>query len=260
VMVDDAVTEEVGRVRQRLQMQRSSLEAYLRSNNQTEEEFKEELRPEVARRLRNSLVLREIAEREGIAVTDEEVEAEISTIVSGAANPDQMQKVYSADRYMRSVLRNEMYDERLSNYLIEVATEGRGATLHGYVPDAEGETAGAARGTRARTAGKKSSKKSDAAKGPSATAEDAAAAEPAQIEGSVAGTGESDCPEGYPIKGNASSQIYHLPGQGSYENTVPEICFATEADAENAGYRASKSPGAAREAGEALTEAASSAE
>jgi trigger factor len=91
-MVDDAVTEEVGRVRQRLQMQRSSLEAYLRSNNQTEEEFKEELRPEVARRLRNSLVLREIAEREGIAVTDEEVEAEISTIVSGAANPDQMQK------------------------------------------------------------------------------------------------------------------------------------------------------------------------
>ena len=73
VMVEDAVTEEVARSRQRLQMQRTSLEAYLRSTGQSEDEFKEELRPEVARRLRNSLVLREIAEREGIAVTDEEV-------------------------------------------------------------------------------------------------------------------------------------------------------------------------------------------
>ena len=33
--------------------------------------------------------------------------------MAGAPNPEQMQKVYSADRYMRSVLRNEMYDERL---------------------------------------------------------------------------------------------------------------------------------------------------
>ena len=35
---------------------------------------------------------------------------------------------------MRSVLRNEMYDERLSNFLIEVATEGRGATLQWLRP------------------------------------------------------------------------------------------------------------------------------
>jgi trigger factor len=263
VMVDDAVTEEVGRVRQRLQMQRSSLEAYLRSNNQTEEEFKDELRPEVARRLRNSLVLREIAEREGIAVTDEEIESEISNIVSGAANPEQMQQVYSADRYMRSVLRNEMYDERLQNFLIESATEGKGATLNGYVPGSETEPAdagnkGAAKGTKAKAAGKKASKKSDAADGPSATAAEAAA--PEQIAGSVEGTGESDCPEGYPIKGNASSKIFHLPGQGSYENTIPEICFASEADAENAGFRMSKSPGAASQAGEALIEAAKSGE
>lgn len=132
VMVEDSLTEEMGRVRQRLQMQRTSLEIYLRANQQTEEEFREELRPEVARRLRNSLVLREIAERDGIAVSDEEVESEIHDIVSGAANPEQMEKVYSADRYMRSVLRNEMYDERLSDHLIAIATEGRGAVLNGY--------------------------------------------------------------------------------------------------------------------------------
>lgn len=140
VMIDEAVTEEVARVRQRLQMQRGSLEAFLRSSGQTEDEFKEELRPEVAKRLRNSLVLREIAEREGITVSDEDIEAEIERITSAAPNPEQMQQVYGADRYMRSMLRNEIYDERLSNHLITSATEGKGATLNGYDPDAATES------------------------------------------------------------------------------------------------------------------------
>jgi NAD(P) transhydrogenase subunit alpha len=58
--------------------------------------------------------------------------------------------------------------------------------------------------------------------------------------GAVAGTGAADCPPDYPIKGNASSQIYHEPGGGSYEQTIPEFCFATAADAEAAGYRAAR--------------------
>ena len=90
VMIDDAVNEEVARVRQRLQMQRQSLEAYLRAQGQTEDEFREEVRPDVAKRLRNSLVLQEIAKREGVAVSDEEIESEIENIVSGAPNPDQI--------------------------------------------------------------------------------------------------------------------------------------------------------------------------
>lgn len=56
--------------------------------------------------------------------------------------------------------------------------------------------------------------------------------------GAVAANGEYGCPEGYPIKGNASSLIYHVPGGGSYERTIPEFCFAAESDAEAAGYRA----------------------
>lgn len=48
------------------------------------------------------------------------------------------------------------------------------------------------------------------------------------------------CPAGLPIKGNADSMIYHVPGGGSYDATDPEECFATEADAVAAGYRRSK--------------------
>ena len=52
-----------------------------------------------------------------------------------------------------------------------------------------------------------------------------------------------NCPAGYPIKGNHSSsgeRIYHVPGGQFYERTNPEECFATERDAQAAGYRASK--------------------
>ena len=59
--------------------------------------------------------------------------------------------------------------------------------------------------------------------------------------GAVAGKGARDCPEGFPIKGNASSQIYHPPDRASYSQTIPEFCFASVADAEAAGYRASRS-------------------
>jgi hypothetical protein len=54
----------------------------------------------------------------------------------------------------------------------------------------------------------------------------------------VRGDGSVACPEKHPIKGNTSSRIYHLPGEPSYERTIAEICFATEEDAQLAGFRA----------------------
>ncbi|MGM7697381.1 cell wall-binding repeat-containing protein [Microbacterium sp. A84] len=48
------------------------------------------------------------------------------------------------------------------------------------------------------------------------------------------------CPTWAPIKGNASSMIYHVPGGAFYEKTNPEECFANEGAAQRAGYRKSK--------------------
>jgi len=56
-------------------------------------------------------------------------------------------------------------------------------------------------------------------------------------EGAVPGDGSRECPSEFPIKGNASSRIYHSPGQASYANTIAEFCFATAEVAEAAGYR-----------------------
>ncbi|MFC8731640.1 hypothetical protein ACFT5B_04195 [Luteimicrobium sp. NPDC057192] len=51
---------------------------------------------------------------------------------------------------------------------------------------------------------------------------------------------EWNCPSWAPIKGNADSGIYHVPGGRWYSRTKPEICFTTTAAARAAGYRASK--------------------
>ena len=48
-----------------------------------------------------------------------------------------------------------------------------------------------------------------------------------------------NCPADKPIKGNAQSGIYHIPGGQYYKETKPERCFATEQDAQKAGYRKS---------------------
>lgn len=52
--------------------------------------------------------------------------------------------------------------------------------------------------------------------------------------------GSTTCPPEFPIKGNATSRIYHLPGEPTYEATVPELCFANEEAAVKLGYRARK--------------------
>ena len=43
-------------------------------------------------------------------------------------------------------------------------------------------------------------------------------------------------PEGFAIKGNANSMLYHTPDSAFYDRTNAEVWFATEADAEAAGF------------------------
>lgn len=62
------------------------------------------------------------------------------------------------------------------------------------------------------------------------------------IEGSATWAEPVDgrCPEGFPIKGNASSRIYHVPGGRSYDRTIPERCYATPEAAAADGFRPAK--------------------
>ena len=59
---------------------------------------------------------------------------------------------------------------------------------------------------------------------------------PALPEGAVAPLGDGSAPEGYAIKGNADSGLYHAPGGRWYDATVAEFWFADEAAAQAAGF------------------------
>jgi len=60
--------------------------------------------------------------------------------------------------------------------------------------------------------------------------------------GSAAPLVDGSEPAGFPIKGNADSMKYHTPDSQWYEQTIPEVWFATAADAERAGFSAPGQP------------------
>lgn len=45
---------------------------------------------------------------------------------------------------------------------------------------------------------------------------------------------------GFPVKANASSGIFRVPGGRSYARTKPERCYATPEDAKADGFRRAK--------------------
>lgn len=80
-----------------------------------------------------------------------------------------------------------------------------------------------------------------------ATAEDVVADESSSADdlveaelpdGAVAPTEDGEVPDGYAIKGNASSMKYHVPAGRYYEVTNADVYFDTVENAEAAGYEA----------------------
>ncbi|MBK6443508.1 MAG: 50S ribosomal protein L17 [Actinomycetales bacterium] len=68
---------------------------------------------------------------------------------------------------------------------------------------------------------------------------------PALPEGAAAPLADGSAPEGYTVKGNADSGLYHEPDGRWYDATVAEFWFKTAADAQAAGFKkaGSKSEG-----------------
>lgn len=55
-------------------------------------------------------------------------------------------------------------------------------------------------------------------------------------EGSAEAVPHQGPPDGFTIKGNAQSMLFHTPDSPYYGRTKPEVWFRSEADAERAGF------------------------
>src|SRR5215216_3003671 len=92
------------------------------------------MRPAAQERLRNSLLLRSIAEREGIAVGDDDVDAAVERISFAAQTSEQPQQAeaFARSDYVRGMLQSELFERQLTDRLEEIATEGRGAVVNAW--------------------------------------------------------------------------------------------------------------------------------
>jgi len=248
-MIHDEVHHQLNHLKEDLQRQNIAWDAYVRSSGKSEQEIHDDMFPEATRRLRNSIILQEIAKRENVEVSDADIEAEIERAAGPDINPasedeeaqaraQRLRELYKSD-YFRNILRNDLFERKLTDRVVEIATEGKGAVLNGWTAPEPAEATNEAESADEAPAAKSSKL-------------------PAEGEGTdwVAGDGTDTIPEGFPIKGNASSKIYHPEASPSYNNTIAEIYFATPEAAEAAGYRL---PKALQQAGESAAETAASA-
>lgn len=83
IAVDEVVHDMMNEMSQRMQQIGYSLEDSLRLQGKTMQQYHQELEPAAERRVQAQLVLAELSRREGIQVSDEDVEAELQRMIEG---------------------------------------------------------------------------------------------------------------------------------------------------------------------------------
>ena len=133
----DAIIEERERA---LRNQRLDMETYLRFVGQTEEEFRDTLRPGANERLTRYLVMRKLAQEEELEVTDEEAQEELDSLVSEAGeNADVMRRMLSTES-ARENLRTSLLNRKVVERLTEIAQGGSEAASASDETEAGEET------------------------------------------------------------------------------------------------------------------------
>ena len=148
-MIHEEAHHRVGHLQEEVQRSGTPFEAYLRMQNKTEEDLAHDLEPEAERRLRSSILVQEFAKAENVEVTDEDLDAEIAKVVGNApesgdeselANYERMKTLYNGS-YFRNMLKNQLFDQKVTDRLIEIATEGKGSVLNAWTAPEVDESA-----------------------------------------------------------------------------------------------------------------------
>jgi trigger factor len=129
MMIDREVDEIINAFDMQLRDQGMNLETYLKYTQGTVEALQEQYRERAEQQVRVRLGLAKIAEQEGLAVTDEEIEAEYKKVadaygmpienVKGLVRPKDISKDVANQKAMDLVKENAVYTEK--------APEGEGA-------------------------------------------------------------------------------------------------------------------------------------
>ncbi|HSX41582.1 MAG TPA: trigger factor [Candidatus Saccharimonadales bacterium] len=107
---------------QRLASSGLTMEQYLKAQNQTQEDFEAEIKPEAERRTKLAMILSQVAKEEDLAVSAEEVDNELDQLRLRYTDPA-MQKELAGDRIREDVF-NHLMATRTIDKLAEYAKKG----------------------------------------------------------------------------------------------------------------------------------------
>ena len=104
-----------------LRNQRLDLDTYLTYVGKTEEEFQDELRPVAEDRLNRMLVVRKLAQEEGLEVEPEEIQEEIESMLANASeeNVNAMRRAFNSEG-TRDSIRASLLNQKVMNRLVEI--------------------------------------------------------------------------------------------------------------------------------------------
>lgn len=116
----DSLREEQERA---LQGQRIDLATFLAYTGQTEADFLARLRPQAEERLATALIIRKLAEEEGLAVEQADVDEEVARLISisAAETAGEMRRALQADGAQDSI-RSTLLHRRVMSRLVEIVT------------------------------------------------------------------------------------------------------------------------------------------
>ena len=112
-----------------LQNQQMSMELYLSYVGQTEEELREQMKPQAQERLNTMLMLRKLADVEEIEVGDEDVEVEITNLIEstgGNSDASMMQALNTANA--RESIRSSLMNRKIMARLVEISQSEESAS------------------------------------------------------------------------------------------------------------------------------------
>ena len=112
-----------------LQNQQMSMELYLSYVGQTEEELREQMKPQAEERLNTMLMLRKLADVEEIEVGDEDVEVEITNLIeSTGGNTDASMMQALNTENARQSIRSSLMNRKIMARLVEISQSEESAS------------------------------------------------------------------------------------------------------------------------------------
>ncbi len=104
----------------RLQSQRVDMDTYLSFIGNTHEEWLDQLRPQAEQRLNTFLVMRKLAEEEGIDVDPEEIQSEIDTTASSSGDSAESVRTALSTDSARDSIRSSLLSRKVMERLVEI--------------------------------------------------------------------------------------------------------------------------------------------